>query len=70
MGMITIKTMGSFGEKEETFSAESNGHAAAVAKAIDYLARSLLPWSIARDHRLHEDGEKPEEGWYIEPVAK
>lgn len=70
MGMIIIKTMGSFGEKEASFNAESNGHASAVAEAIGYLARSLLPWSIARDHRLQAEGEEPNEGWYIEPVAK
>ena len=63
MGTLTITTNGSFGFKQKTFSAMKNGHADAVAQAIEWLASEALPTSTALDHDLHEDGCKPNEGF-------
>jgi len=63
MGMITITTNGSFGQKRKEFKAITNGHADAVAQAIEYLSGKLLPESIESDHFLHDQGEKPAEGF-------
>ena len=63
MGMIRIVTEGSFTHREWVFSASEHGHAHAVAEAIEYLSKKLLPWSINKDHSLHEAGEKPALGW-------
>lgn len=63
MGIITITTAGSFGQKTKTFKAITNGHADAVAQALEYLSGELLPESITQDHELHENGAKPEKGW-------
>lgn len=60
MGEINIKLGGSFGMKNAQFSAMQNGHAAAVAKAIQYLSEEVMPAAIRSDHDLHEDGAKPE----------
>jgi len=59
MGMIVVKTFGSFPTREKTFSAEDHGHARAVADAIKYLSEIVLPSAIRQDHDLHEDGAKP-----------
>lgn len=60
MGMIKITVAGSFQEKcgEHKFSAVEFGHAQAVADALHYLTE-LLPWAIAHDHELHDNGQKP-----------
>lgn len=63
MGMITITLNGSFGSRTQTFSAQSQGHAAAVAKAIDWMASGPMQEAIANDHRCHEDGIEPSEGF-------
>jgi len=63
MGMITVTTNGSFGNKQKVFKANKNGHADAVAQAIEWLSGTLLPESIAQDHQLHEEGEKPIDGF-------
>ena len=63
MGLIIIKTAGSFGESEKVFSAHKHGHAHAVAQAMQHLSGGLLPESIEADHRLHDLNEKPSEGF-------
>lgn len=63
MGMITIETRGSFGNKKHTFSAMKHGHADATAQAIEFLAKELLPEAIAQDHELHEQGHAPDGGF-------
>lgn len=63
MGMITIETRGSFGNKSTQFSAMEHGHADAVAMAIEYLAKELLPEATAQDHELHEQGHEPDGGF-------
>lgn len=63
MGMITVTTSGSFGNKTESFSAMKNGHADAVAQAIEFLASELLPKATAQDHTLHDEGHMPENGF-------
>lgn len=65
MGMIRIEVAGSFGQKNgvKTFTAINHGHADAVAQAIEFLAGDLLPFSTALDHRLHENGDRPNEGF-------
>lgn len=63
MGMISIKTVGSFPDGDKWFSAENHGHAHAVARAIAHLVDDVLPWAIARDHRLQAEGAEPRRGW-------
>ena len=65
MGQITISITGSFGRKNgyRTFSAMKNGHADAVAQAIEYLAAEVLPFSTALDHQIHGEGEQPMDGF-------
>jgi hypothetical protein len=63
MGMIKIKSWGSFPEKEIEICAIEHGHAHAVAEAISYLSSKLLPQAISLDHRLHEEGAKPNKGF-------
>ncbi len=65
MGMIRIDVAGSFGRKNgsKQFSAMKNGHADAVAQAIEYLSSNLLPYATALDHQLHDEGEKPSDGF-------
>jgi len=67
MGMITITTNGSFGQKQKQFHAITNGHSDAVAQAIEYLSGELLPDSIAQDHEAQEQGAFPEEGFKRKP---
>lgn len=63
MGQIRIQTNGSFGIQEKFFQAIYNGHADAVAQAIEWLAGELLPEGTALDHELHEQGVEPEDGF-------
>lgn len=65
MGQITIDMHGSFGRKNGTrrFSAMEHGHADAVARAIEFLAKELLPFATALDHKLHAEGDKPAKGF-------
>ena len=63
MGVIRIETQGSFGDQLQSFSAENGGHADAVSQAIEYLAKKLLPDSIAKDHALAADGVKPKKSF-------
>ena len=63
MGTITVAQDGSFPRRSRTFSAIDHGHAHAVAQAIEYLAREILPEAVSRDHALHEAGDKPKKGF-------
>ena len=63
MGIITITTDGSFKRTQKTFQAIHHGHADAVAQAIEYLAKELLPEATAQDHELAEEGECPNNGF-------
>ena len=65
MGMIRIEVAGSFGTRNETrtFSAIKNGHADAVAQAIEFLAGELLPFATALDHKLHNENCQPNDGF-------
>ncbi len=63
MGLINIKTLGSFPQRDKSFSALEHGHARAVANAIKWLSEEVLPEAIKQDHVLHEDGAKPEHGF-------
>jgi len=63
MGTIMIWTDGSFGRRREVFAAREHGHADAVARAIEFLAGDLLPVATADDHRLHDQGDGPSDGW-------
>lgn len=65
MGMVSISIAGSFGRMNgsRSFSAMKHGHADAVAQAIEYLSREVLPAAIALDHKLHENGDKPAVGF-------
>ena len=69
MGMITVQLAGSFTKRDgfpvasNSFSAMTNGHADAVAKAIEWLAKDVLPAATALDHKLHDQGDKPTAGF-------
>lgn len=63
MGVLTITTDGSFPHRHKTFGAIDRGHAHAVAQAIRYLSEEVLPDAIAQDHRLHDEGARPREGF-------
>ena len=64
MGMLRIEVAGSFDKvPPRTFSAQNHGHAHAVAEAIEFLSAEVLPAAIANDHRCHDDGTKPDEGF-------
>lgn len=64
MGMINIQTMGSFKpQRAVQFKAESGGHADAVARAIEWLAGTMLPDAIRQDHALHKAGVNPRIGF-------
>ena len=72
MGMIQISVQGSFGRKNgsKTFSAMKHGHADAVAQAIEYLSKELLPFATALDHQLHTEGASPNKGFDREKTEK
>ena len=63
MGQIVISTVGSFGVNNVMYSAELNGHADAVATAIEWLSGELLPKSIALDHELQKKKIYPNNGF-------
>jgi mRNA-degrading endonuclease YafQ of YafQ-DinJ toxin-antitoxin module len=64
MGMIRIHTWGSFARTHDrTFSAMQGGHADAVAQAIEFLAKDVLPRAIEQDHKLQAEGAHPEIGF-------
>jgi hypothetical protein len=63
MGILTIDTTGSFPRRNRVFRAQGNGHAHAVAEAIAYLSTEVLPAAIESDHRLHDEGAKPDNGF-------
>jgi len=64
MGLISIKTAGSFGLSERVFSAQQHGHAHAVNEAQKYLC-DIMKGSIAQDHDCHDEGVKPENGFTV-----
>jgi hypothetical protein len=76
VGYIRIQVGGSFvghygiNSVSEEFSAMENGHADAVARAIEYLASVVLPRATALDHDLHEEGEKPRDGFTPKRITK
>jgi hypothetical protein len=69
MGYVNVQVGGSFVGQygmqsvTEQFSALENGHADAVARAIQYLAEVVLPRATALDHDLHDDGARPDGGF-------
>ncbi len=63
MGMLTIQARGSFKSETKTFSAQQHGHAHAVADAIAFLSQVVLPEAIANDHRCHDEGARPSDGF-------
>lgn len=63
MGQIHIDAEGSFPLHARTFSAVEHGHAHAVAQAIAFLAKVMLPEAIEMDHDLHGRSVYPECGF-------
>ena len=59
MGQITIKTSGSFGDSEATYSAQEGGHAYALQRALFFILQKIAK-AITLDHALHEAGDHPE----------
>lgn len=70
MGMIAIVVGGSFVASAREFSAIDHGHAHAVAQAMEWLSRDVLPAAIQLDHEIHADGEKPVKGFFKPPALK
>jgi hypothetical protein len=61
MGIIQIEIVGSFTpHHSRQFSAMKGGHAQAVAEAIEFLSKEVLPRAIVQDHVLQAEGELPE----------
>ncbi len=69
MGFVKVEVGGSFvgqyglSSIAERFAALHNGHADAVARAIQYLSEVVLPRATALDHELHEEGDTPIKGF-------
>ncbi len=64
MGLINITVQGSFMDRPiKTFTAMHGGHAQAIAEAIEFLSGEFLSNAIKQDHMLHEQGDKPENGF-------
>ena len=60
MGTIQISIGGSFSPiSAKNFSAEQNGHADAVSRAIEWLSGTVLPQAIRWDHEIHAEGDSP-----------
>lgn len=60
MGMIFIQVTGSFRKRaSKNFSAQEHGHADAVAQAIEFLSKEILPSAINQDHDLQTEGSRP-----------
>lgn len=59
MGMIRIIVGGSFEHEDAVFTAMEGGHAQAVADAIAFLSRQVLPKAIRQDHQLQHEGAFP-----------
>lgn len=68
MGMIRITISGSFRERpDKVFSAMNGGHTDAVAQAIEWLSKDVLPAAIRQDHDQAAKGELPALGFGIRP---
>ena len=65
MGMIVIKTDGSFGQSVMVFQANDHGHAHCVNKAMIYL-NEIMRRAINSDHKLQSEGIKPDKGFSVE----
>jgi len=65
MGLIKITTAGSFGVSEVIFTAQDNGHSHCVNKAYIWL-NELMRKSINLDHKLQEEGCKPDKGFTVD----
>lgn len=63
MGVLNISTSGSFPNRTKQFGAITHGHAHAVAEAIKWLSEEVLPAAIEQDHKLHDEGAKPQFGF-------
>lgn len=60
MGLIRITTDGSFPVTEKIFYAQTGGHVQAIGEAIQWLSNIALPQSIVLDHKLHDEGVRPD----------
>lgn len=63
MGMIEIRTYGSFPIHVESFGPADCGHVDTVADALEWVASVLLPEAHVLDHELHDGGDVPPSGW-------
>ena len=73
MGVLKISVYqeGSFRPlASNEFSAMDGGHAQAVTEAIEWLAGDVMSNAIKRDHKLHEDGARPEIGFGERVIRK
>jgi hypothetical protein len=63
MGRVALRIYGSFGFSEDRlFSAEDDGHATAITKAIKVLI-DRLPEAINLDYKLQAQGITPKSPW-------
>lgn len=58
MGKITIKTEGTFGVSEATYSAEEGGHAYALQRGMFFILQKMAG-GIKLDHKLAAEGLDP-----------
>ena len=64
MGMLNIRTWGSFDpKKDQTFQAQHSGHAVAVDDAIKFLKDVVLPDAVALDKKIRAEGDAPNDGF-------
>ena len=61
MGMIQVKTWGSFPSRDITIKAQDHGHAVAVLDAIKMLKDQFLPVAIEQDKKLRSQGHGPDD---------
>ena len=64
MGVLNIRTGGSFPIRSKTFGAMEHGHAHAVIDALRWLTEEVLPAAVEQDMHLLEQGMCPRQGFY------
>lgn len=62
MGMLQIKTWGSFRPIDKTFKAQTSGHTVAVDDAIQFL-QNLKQEAQTQDLCLRDEGHAPDDGF-------
>lgn len=69
MGILLIRTWGSFRPIEKTFKAQTSGHVVAVEDAISFLQEFLEEAEI-QDSRLRKEGCMPDDNFAVADARK